>query len=409
MSFPFLFALYISLGRESLVNPFIGAYDPGRIFHFRDPFPMNLIAQLLWSCRKSDSRLSLFAEGVGVQVAPSAISISVGFKSVIAKSYRLFLALGLIFLTSSAHANFEFQTELLPESDGILAPAAMPSKKDQALALIQSGYVPAISVEKIETDFIGGCRVETYRVSGRDPVDRALRMIRVRSFQGTSAKRAVIIMPSIVGTSVLETGYAQALCDRNIRAAIIESIERDNPINLDIASYDRAALRKLAAIRHVVEFLAQRSNRIGILGTSAGGLSASLALGIEAKIKVGVLIATGGDLAEIAADSTEESQARLREARMKRFGFTSRVQYLDALKSGITLNNLDFAGFTGQKPAWMSVVTGDTVVPTRTQLELKRVLRPRESVEYAGDHIGGILKTYMLARPSIIEFFENQL
>lgn len=287
------------------------------------------------------------------------------------------------------------------------------SRKARAIQLITSSYSPRIKAKKLSNHDSSSCRIDRYQINGLDPVDKKDRAVRVLSYgaQGSAKlNKAVIIVPSIMGTTMLESGYADSFCRSNIRAVVIESIDRDYPVDISIASYDRAALRKLAAIRHVVEFLySNRSTRIGILGTSQGALAASLALGVERKIKAGALIAGGGDLAEIVVDSTEESQAALREQRFKEFGYRNRTEYLKALREGIVINNLDFAGYTGFKPVWMSIVTGDTVVPTRTQLALAKALKPKQVVQYNGDHVGGILKTYLVSSPAVVQFFKSAL
>lgn len=286
-------------------------------------------------------------------------------------------------------------------------------RKFKALQLISQSYSPKVSAKRISLSHKGDCRTAEYNVIGQDPIDGRNRAVKVRVHRpfGTSpVERAVIVIPSIIGTTTLESVYALDICKRGLWSLVVEGIERDNPVQLALSSYDKAALRKLAAIRHITEFLyAQGVRDIGVLGTSQGALVASLALGLEAKIKTAALIAGGGDLAEIVVDSMETSQAALRAQRMQRFGYGSRTEYLRALRHQISINNMDFVGFTGSKPVWMSVVTDDTVVPTRTQLDLKKALQPVEVVEYSGDHIAGILKTFMFSKGSVIEFFARTL
>jgi len=314
-----------------------------------------------------------------------------------------FFSLFILCLTLSRPAfAFEWELNLLGES-----------RKARALHLITSTYSPKVRAQKVSTHERNDCKIERYHVVGRDPVDKKDRTIRIASYRTHGAvaqKRAVIIVPSIVGTTLLENWYADLFCRNEVRALVIENIERDTPVDVSIASYDRAALRKLAAIRHLAEFLySERYIRVGVLGTSQGALAASLALGVERKIKAGALIAGGGDLAEIVADSTEQSQAALREQRMKAFGYRNRDEYLRALKEQIVINNLDFVGYTGFKPVWMSVVRGDTVVPTRTQMALVKALKPKRVVYYDGDHVGGIIKTYFVSSPAIVDFFRAAL
>lgn len=315
-----------------------------------------------------------------------------------------FSLFALIFSFSQPSFAFELDWELNFLAEG---------RKARALQLITSSYSPKIRVSKVSTNDGSDCKVERYQVIGRDPVDkkdRAIRAVSYRAHGGVAVKKAVIIVPSIMGTTMLENWYADLFCRNQIRALVIENIERDVPVDVSIASYDRAALRKLAAIRHLAEFLySERYNRVGVLGTSQGALAASLALGVERKIKAGALIAGGGDLAEIVADSTEQSQAALREQRMKTFGYRNREEYLRALREQIVINNLDFVGHTGFKPVWMSIVRGDTVVPTRTQESLRKALKPKQVVYYDGDHVGGIIMTYLFSSPAVVDFFRSAL
>ena len=282
-------------------------------------------------------------------------------------------------------------------------------KQAAALALIGAGYSPKVSATKISTDFLTECQVERYKVTGQDPIDLKPRSLILHSFKGASGNsKAVILMPPITGTTDLEVGISEALCQDGVRAVIVEKIERDENFALEIATYDRVALKKLAAIRHAAEYLAASgAKEIGVLGISAGGLAASLALGVEAKIRKAALIGTGLDLAEVVVDSTEATQAKLRDERMRRLGFKNREEYLAALKAGITLDNSDFIGFSGPKRVWMSVMNRDTVVPTRTQLALAKALKPEKLVTYDSNHIDGIIQTFANEREAIVRFFKN--
>ncbi len=321
-----------------------------------------------------------------------------------AKIRFLSLVVLLVSLASPALSfdGFDWQSVFLKES-----------RKARALRMINSSYSPKITFRKLSERSNEGCTVGRYQINGLDPVDKKDRAVHVLSYVGKKQMRkeqAVVIVPSIVGVSPLETWYADLFCGKWLRALIIENIERDEPVGLSLKDYDRAALRKLAAIRHSVEFLyADGSRQVGVMGTSQGAIAASLALGIERKIKAGALIAGGGNLPEIIVDSTQDLLKALREERMKAFGFRSRDEYLRALRANIVINNLDFAGHTGFKPVFVSIAEDDTKVPTPTQWALARAFRAQHIVRYRGNHIPVILKTYLVSGGAIYEFFRSNL
>lgn len=65
-------------------------------------------------------------------------------------------------------------------------------------------------------------------------------------------------------------------------------------------------------------------DRIGLVGISLGAVSGSIVMGIEPRIKAGVLILGGGDLTGVLLSSEEKSVRRIRDTLKKRDGLSTR-------------------------------------------------------------------------------------
>lgn len=284
------------------------------------------------------------------------------------------------------------------------------------LNLIGSTYDPTVSaVETDDTSTVSLCRETLVKITAKDPVTLDAREVGLRLYvrKGTAdaAKlKTVIVMPPTGGENVLDRNYARLLCIKGFRAALVEGWYGDTETSLDLAMHDRGALRMLAAVRHVIEYLKlEHAGQLGILGTSVGAISSVLVLGYEPRVAAAALIVGGGGLAEIIALSTEKGLTKLRAERLPGLGFVDTDAYRVALAAKVRIDPFDFIGYTGKKPVWMMVATKDTTVPTKNQWDLYHAYGDQELLTHDDDHINTIVYTAASKGLHITSFFAAQL
>lgn len=295
---------------------------------------------------------------------------------------------------------------------------AIATPSGSVLEKIRDSYNPSVNGHIDSEDRSrAGCSIRKITITGQDPISREPRGVRIAEyFRGDDAARAearvIVIVPPTGGVNPLDQGYANSFCEQGFRAELVYGWDHDDSLGVDLATHDVAALRALVALKHVVDFANPlRERQLGMLGTSLGGLMASLAVGEEPRIAAAALVVAGGPLPEIMARTEQQEFAQLREKRMQAYGYRDVDEYEAALRAAMQFDNQDFARFTGAKPIWMSLALNDTKVPTKNQFSLEKAWGPDpENVfESRGTHMQVILSTYATKRNSMLNFFKKEL
>jgi hypothetical protein len=287
---------------------------------------------------------------------------------------------------------------------------ASPEGKEKTLR----SYHPEIQFQKEAAGWsLKGCPLTRVSIQGKDPVHGKMRLVTLKEYSPQAnllAAKTILVLPPTGGENMIDRGWGNTLCSAGFRVLLLQRWENDDFQSVDLSMHDTNALRALSAVRHAVEFAQKTGARdIGILGTSVGALSAALALGVEARISSGVLITGGLGMAEIIAHSTEAGAAKLRNARMEKFGFKSVQDYRDALSRAVTIEPGEFIGHSGPKRVFAVLGLKDITVPLRTQRELVEKFRAEETLELPGDHVNSIMNTYWYHSEKIVDFFRKTL
>jgi hypothetical protein len=288
-------------------------------------------------------------------------------------------------------------------------------RQSQAMQALTTGYETKSTIEIRPFPFFESCEYRPGIVHGRDPVDGHMRNIGVvvlrKRFGGGQAvppRRSVLILPPTGGKNRLDEQYAERLCDRGIEAWILtawDTGEPDYTLTEDVLSHDRAGLRGISAVRQIAY---QMQGTLGILGTSAGGILAAVALAVEPRFKTGVLIAAGADLPEIVANSDLQSLRALRTARMHDYHLNS-DGYKDFLRKNVLLDPKWFGQELQTKTIGMIFATQDRTVPYPQQLYLRDIAHAREITSIDDDHVNTILQTGLLIPSMVLDFFDKNL
>ncbi len=280
---------------------------------------------------------------------------------------------------------------------------------------IQQTYRPGVTAVEDPVPrsiLLGHGQESTVLLTAQDPVTGQPGSIQLRLYRpqaqlrGASGVHSIMILPPTGGETVLDRLDSERLCEAGFRVALMEHWDGDTFSELDLDMHDRGALRALAAIRHVTEYLDPTgTEKLGILGTSVGAIEAALALGDLPQIGVGALIVGGGGMPDIIAHSTVSSLAQLRDARMKELGYSTVDDYQQALAAHVHIDPLDFAGLTGKKALLMMIGTEDQMVPTRDQYALQKAWDDAPALTHDADHVHTIVYTSAFEFGKFIQFF----
>jgi dienelactone hydrolase len=257
------------------------------------------------------------------------------------------------------------------------------------------------------------CRVSQVQIKGTDPVTLQDRIIDIKVFspRNEPAKSgSVIVVPPIYGDTLFDSWNARRFCDAGLQTAVIQKWEFYSDPGIDWNVHDRGALRAVTAIRHVLEYLlAAKPGPVGILGTSLGAISSSLALSIEPRLTAAVLIGGGGPLHQILTKSSIKVSQMLKKQRMKLYSLNSDEQYEDQLSESIQFDTLKYADLAPPKNIWMFIATADTTVPASTQWQLWQAWKKPKLTQGRLDHTGMIIYSFAFWSHSIRNYFLEQL
>ncbi len=319
----------------------------------------------------------------------------------------------LIFILTICFFNFSFAdnayfTDLknLPEKE----------MAERLGKMILSSHTPITSIKKIrEEKDDEDCFVETIRILSEDPITRLQQKLEILVYfphdgfaqVDLTPKGNLVVVPTIVGISPLETNFASLACSRQFKTVVIKSWDGDDIHNTDLDAHDKYTLRALVAIRHILDYLGEPAQ---ILGTSLGSLYSSVAFATDDRLFGAVLMVGGADLPTILVNSQERRVKALREKRFEIYGFKNNDEYLSALKENIHFTPELFINEKAkQKPLMMVRDLVDQKVPTENQQRLVQMWDP-DVIRYTSHgHVRSILDMYLLNQTEIIRFFEKNL
>ena len=206
---------------------------------------------------------------------------------------------------------------------------------------------------------------------------------------------AAIIVPTIEGHSFIEDRAARAMCGGGIFSVIADVMDSSLPTSYPDWGYeDRRIGEAIRTLQTVLDWTAGDARvdarRIGALGISLGGITAALWAGVEPRLKAAMTVAAGGNLPEILSRSGQEKMRQLRHLRMRAAGFTSPLQYEEALHVSARFDPVYFAD-RARADVKMYSGTLDTYVPFSDHVELWRALgKPERDLIRGVDHVASI-------------------
>ena len=225
------------------------------------------------------------------------------------------------------------------------------------------------------------------------------------SYKPQEVKSYIIIIPPTGGTNFIDRSYAKGLCQRGHHVYILAHWTGLDEINMELEIHRRLYARAYRAIGVVLE-LVPKEAKVGILGTSVGGLHAAIAASRYTQITSSMIILGGAHIPSIIANSDQKAMVDAWKERQKRYGFKNKTEYIEALSQVIELEAFDRAMISPPKKFGMVISTGDQTVPTANQERLKSLWLPEHVIYKDSGHFWSILSTWLFEKNFIYDFFK---
>lgn len=260
----------------------------------------------------------------------------------------------------------------------------------------------------------GACDGSGETLNLKDPVNGGVFDVEAKVYRPLGNFPVVFILPPSPGDTPLDQALAVNMCLVGMGVYVLD-ILNDEPFESEITnlnSTEDSIIRADLAVSSYIDKLeddANVSGRFGILGASLGGMLAAHLAGSESRLSASVFIAAGGNISTILANSTEENVKKLREARMERFGLTTKNQYKDLIDPYISGDPLFTARNIPKESSMIFVLNRDTEVPTVNQRQLRNALNEPKVVTLNADHILGIVEASTIRSQEIVGFLKDRL
>jgi len=225
---------------------------------------------------------------------------------------------------------------------------------------------------------------------------------------------AILILPTILGETRVERGFATSLCRAGFRALILD-VTKDTTPEYEIenlTTHDESfafALTSVQAVLAVLKTDTTLSGKFGLMGASQGGLFSTYVAGSEPAISASVIIVGAGNLPGVLTYSDQKGVKAIRDARKARLNIRTSVEYEGVLKQAITLDPLSAARNIAPDAAYLFVATRDTTVPSRYQLELAETVAGARVRKMDTNHVNGIIRAGKTYGKDITNYFKEKL
>jgi dienelactone hydrolase len=226
------------------------------------------------------------------------------------------------------------------------------------------------------------------------------------------AKPGVIVLHIMGGDFDLARLFCRALATRGVAALFLKMPyygERRQPgssarmISIDPEETVRGMTQAVLDIRQGAAWLAAQNeidpSKIGILGISLGGITGALALSIEPRFTKGCLLLAGGDMGEVAWQSTEMTELREKWTAAGR----TKEELFDVLK---VVDPVTYARPVPGRKILMLNASHDTVVPPACTRSLWRAFGEPEIVWWDAGHYTAVRYLFSGAARAV-DFFSG--
>jgi esterase/lipase len=243
----------------------------------------------------------------------------------------------------------------------------------------------------------------------KDPIEKNDLDIPFEYYQLECKAPLVIVFPSLAEElpPLVERVMANKLNKQGYHALIAQLVEDISDVNRPLTKIDDFFIRSTIAFRQVLDKMENRPEVDGVyaMGTSLGGIRASLALAVEPRLQKAVVLVAGGGLPGIMTYSQVKLLIKYREAQMKKLGLNNEEEFLRAMQEAIKIDPLDYAHLRPASDIKMIMASRDTKVPYHNQVKLWEAFGQPESKTLKVAHrIGGA--SFAFTMKKLVQFFK---
>lgn len=212
----------------------------------------------------------------------------------------------------------------------------------------------------------------------------------------------VILLPPTGGINTIDRSYAKAFARRGAKVLVMTAWSGQFEQSVDLGIHQRLHEYGVRGVQLLLETI-PKDHSISVLGTSLGGLFASIAAYRFDSIDRVLVIGAGAPIPQLIADSEQAPLVELRAKREDKFGFRSRAEYKMAIEKNFSIDPLSHKR-PEAKELGMVVLLEDETVGTTYQLKLKEFWQPKFVVERQNSHFWGIVNTWLHNFDEVVEF-----
>lgn len=285
--------------------------------------------------------------------------------------------------------------------------------------LAQLNHVPWKAGDPVVETSAGStwnCTKSDITIEHFDPIYQSKEEFRFRLVlprSGQAPFPVVIIIPTIEGITPLEPSLAKSHCKEGVAAVIADVNDTRMPNDMPAWGIEDANdIRAIHRLRAIVDFLQSDSridgSKIGTVGLSLGGITASVFAAVEPRLQSVVITVGGGNLPAILTESDARHVRRLRDARLASTGISSLADYEEQLHKTIALDPIYVGQFIGDQRAMMIIADNDTKVPSKHQWALYDTIGKPQTLQYSGSHIWTLIDIVFRSADKVINFSKTK-
>ncbi|MDC0254530.1 hypothetical protein OAK75_06490 [Bacteriovoracales bacterium] len=267
-------------------------------------------------------------------------------------------------------------------------------------------------------------------VTGDDPTSNNPLKVKFTYYKNTSGGKTnfknmnvtvkkrplIIIVPPILDQTPLDFALGKYLVKKGYHIFLMKFGDAVNDSKRPFKKTDDWARRVTTRFRLLIDYAQSlpeiQKENIGAYGMSLGGCLIGLFLGVEKRLKAGVIIVGGGNLPYILSHSKQFVVTGYVKARMKAENIKTKDDVEKYLQKNIKIDSLYFAKRRkmNKQYAYMVISEDDPAVPTRAQYELYNAFDKPQLKLFPKGHFKAILNNLKPANHDhVFKFFVNAI
>ncbi len=203
-------------------------------------------------------------------------------------------------------------------------------------------------------------------------------------------RRSVIIVPPTGGTTSIDRSYAKSMQKKGADVYILTRWTGQDRKDIKLDLHQDLHARAVRAIETLANQL-PADEKISLLGTSVGGLFASIAASKVDRIERVFVVGAGVSIPQVIVYSDHKDMKKLKADRYQAFNFQSDEEYLAALEKEFTLDPLSLPKNFEAKQRGILLILDDKTVPFENQKRLAELWKPNLTIEVKAGHFWGVV------------------